>query len=107
EALACAALADRTIADSSALVVNVASSRRAYGKLLACYPGTMIEFSSQERDMLSLYAQHAAAVLDTATALDESARRHVQVSSLLSLSQALAQAGTSAEVADRLVAAVP
>ncbi len=106
EALACAALADRAIVDSSALVVDVASSRRAYGKLLACYPGT-IEFSSQEHEMLSLYAQHAAAVLDMATALDESARRHVQVSSLLSLSQALAQAGTSEEVAERLVAAVP
>ena len=106
EALACAALEERAIADSSALVVNVASSRRAYGKLLACYPGT-IEFSSQEREMLSLYAQHAAAVLDMATALDESARRHVQVSSLLSLSQALAQAGTSEEVAERLVVAVP
>jgi diguanylate cyclase (GGDEF)-like protein len=106
EALACAALEERAIADNSALVVDVVSSRRAYGKLLACYPGT-IEFSSQEREMLSLYAQHAAAVLDMATALDESARRHGQVSSLLSLSQALAQAGTSEEVAERLVVAVP
>jgi diguanylate cyclase (GGDEF)-like protein len=106
EELAYAALEERTIANSSALVVGVVSSRRAYGKLVACYPGA-IEFSSQEREMLRLYAQHAAAVLDMATALEESARRHAQVSSLLALSQALAQAGTSEELAERLVVAVP
>jgi diguanylate cyclase (GGDEF)-like protein len=90
----------------SALVVEVASSRRVYGKLIACYPQATA-FSSQEREMLTLYAKHAAAVLDTATALDDSARRHGQVSSLLSVAQALAQAGTSEEVAERLAVAVP
>jgi diguanylate cyclase (GGDEF)-like protein len=40
-------------------------------------------------------------------ALEESARRHEQVSSLLSLSQDLAQATTSEEVAARLTIAVP
>ena len=57
--------------------------------------------------MLGLYAKHAAAVLDMAFALQESAHRHGQVSPLLALSQALAQAGTSQEVAERLAAAVP
>jgi diguanylate cyclase (GGDEF)-like protein len=57
--------------------------------------------------MLGLYAKHAAAVLDMTTALQESAQRHDQVSSLLSLSHALAQAGTSEEVAERLAVAVP
>ena len=57
--------------------------------------------------MLGLYAKHAAAVLDMAVALQESARRHEQVSSLLSLAHALAEAGTSHEVAERLVVAVP
>jgi diguanylate cyclase (GGDEF)-like protein len=106
ESLACAALEGRTIEGHSALVAEVVSSRHAYGKLLACYPGR-IEFSSQERENLGLYAKHAAAVLDMATALDEGARRHTQVSSLLSLSQALAQAGTSEELAERLASAVP
>ena len=90
----------------STLVVAVSSSRRDYGRLIARYPGE-IQFSPQEREMLSLYAKHAAAVLDMATALEESARRHEQVSSLLALSHALAQAGTSEEVAERLAVAVP
>jgi diguanylate cyclase (GGDEF)-like protein len=104
--IALQALEGSASATHSILAVDVASRRRAYGKLIACYPGA-IEFSLQEREMLSLYAKHAAAVLDMATALDESAHRHEQVSSLLSLSQALAQAGTSEEVAERLAAAVP
>jgi diguanylate cyclase (GGDEF)-like protein len=92
--------------DDSMLVVAVRSSRCDYGKLIARYPGR-IQFFSQEREMLSLYAKHAAAVLDMAMALDESSRRHAEVSALLSLSQALAQAGTSEEVAERLAVAVP
>jgi diguanylate cyclase (GGDEF)-like protein len=88
------------------LAVEVASSRRHYGQLIAHYPGT-VRFFPQDREMLGLYAKHAAAVLDMAMALQESAQRHDQVSSLLSLSHALAQAGTSEEVAERLAAAVP
>jgi diguanylate cyclase (GGDEF)-like protein len=42
-----------------------------------------------------------------ATAAEESGRRHEQVSSLLALSHAVAQAGTSEEVARRLAVAVP
>jgi diguanylate cyclase (GGDEF)-like protein len=97
---------ENTHAGDGTLVVSVSSSRRDYGKLIARYPGT-IEFSPQEREILSLYARHAAAVLDMATALDESARRHDQVSALLALSRALARAGTSQEVAERLAIAVP
>lgn len=108
------AVQERTSALSdSTLVVDVTSSRRHYGQLIARYPGT-IEFFPQDEEMLSLYAKHAAAVLDMAMALRESARRHGQVSSLLSLSHsllslahALAQAGTSKEVAERLAVAVP
>ena len=92
--------------EDSMLVVDVTSSRRDYGRLIACYPGVN-QFFPQERETLSLYAKHAAAVLDMAVALNESALRHEQVSALLSLSHALAQAGTSAEVAERLAAAIP
>jgi len=104
--LAQATLQDDAADADSRLVVEVTSSRRHYGQLIARYP-TATQFFPQEREMLSLYAKHAAAVLDMATALEESARRHAQVSSLLSLSHALAQAGTSEEVAERLAAAVP
>ena len=92
--------------DDSMLVVDVTSSRRDYGQLIACYPGVN-QFFPQERQTLSLYAKHAAAVLDMAVALQESSLRHEQVSALLSLSHALAQAGTSVEVTERLAAAIP
>jgi diguanylate cyclase (GGDEF)-like protein len=104
-------LATKTLAGEdddggSALVVEVDSGRRSYGQLIARY-GSAVEFFPQEREMLSLYAKHAAAVLDMALALQESAHRHEQVSSLLTLSHALANAGTSLEVAERLAVAAP
>ncbi len=92
--------------DESMLVVDVTSSRRDYGQLIARYPSAS-RFLPQEKQLLGLYAKHAAAVLDMAVALKESALRHEQVSALLSLSRALAQAGTSAEVAERLAASIP
>ncbi len=106
EAVARAVLAGESSPDESTLAVDVGSSRRSYGQLIARYPGA-IEFFPQEREMLSLYAKHAAAVLDMALAFQESSQRHEQVSSLLALSNALANAGTSVEVAQRLAAAAP
>jgi diguanylate cyclase (GGDEF)-like protein len=100
------ALARGVPAGESTLVVEVTSARRQYGQLIARYPGE-VEFFAQEEELLRLYAKHAAAVLDMSMALQESARRHDQVSSLLSLSEALAQAATSEEVAERLTVAVP
>ncbi|HEY4450916.1 MAG TPA: diguanylate cyclase [Solirubrobacteraceae bacterium] len=106
DALARATLANKPTPTDSTLVVEVASSRRAYGQLIARYPGG-IAFFAQEREALELYAKHAAAVLDMALARQESVQRHEQVSSLLALSHALAAAGTSVEVAERLAAAIP
>jgi diguanylate cyclase (GGDEF)-like protein len=100
------ALAHGVSAGDTTLAVEVTSSRRHYGQLIAHYPGA-VEFFPQDREMLSLYAKHAAAVLDTAMALQESAQRHNQVNLLLSLSEALAQTGTSEEVAKRLAEAIP
>jgi diguanylate cyclase (GGDEF)-like protein len=104
--LALASLAHETPVEDSTLVVEVASARRRYGQLIARYPGG-VEFFPQERELLSLYAKHAAAVLDMSVALRQSTRRHEQVSSLLSLAHAVAEAGTSEEVAERLVVVVP
>ena len=104
--LAKATLEDGAPASGSTLVVEVASSRSHYGQLIAHYPGT-VQFFPQDREMLGLYAKHAAAVLDMATALAESAERHDQVNSLLTLSRTLAQAGTSEEIAKRLAIAIP
>ena len=106
------ALADRLLEDpieslpQSWLVVDVASERRAYGRLAAMYPDGQ-RFLPQERDLLSTYAQLAAGVLDGATALRESRRRQEESRSLLALARALAVAGTSDEVAERLSAAIP
>jgi diguanylate cyclase (GGDEF)-like protein len=104
--LATAVLAQEPADGDSILAVDVASARRQYGQLIARYPGT-VEFFPQDHELLSLYAKHAAAVLDMSVALEQSTRRHEQVSALLSLSSAVAQAGTSEEVAERLVAVVP
>jgi diguanylate cyclase (GGDEF)-like protein len=106
EALRIAETADAGDERSGAmLAVTVASSRRDYGRLVAVHPAGM-RFFPQEKQLLSLYAKHAAAVLDTAIALDEASRRHRDVSALLSLSQQLAQAGTTDEIAARLSEAV-
>jgi diguanylate cyclase (GGDEF)-like protein len=104
--LAGATLSHEAQEGDSLLVVEVTSARRRYGQLIARYPGE-VEFFAGEEELLRLYAKHAAAVLDMSMALQESARRHDQVSSLLSLSEALAQAATSADVAERLIATVP
>jgi diguanylate cyclase (GGDEF)-like protein len=80
------------------LSVDVASSRRQYGRLFALHPaGT--SFFPQEKQLLTLYAKHAAAVLDMALALRESSRRHEHVSALLSLSQSMGSAESTEAVA--------
>jgi diguanylate cyclase (GGDEF)-like protein len=90
----------------SALIARVASSRQEYGLLIALNTEGA-QFFPQERELLELYARHAAAVLDMAMALDESDRRHRAVSALLALSQELAQGGSGQDFAERLAAAVP
>jgi diguanylate cyclase (GGDEF)-like protein len=88
------------------LVVPVRSNRSEYGRLLALR-GTGQSFLAQERELFEVYAHYAATALDGASALMEAKRRSEQSSALLSLARALAAAGTSAEIAHRLAAAVP
>ena len=90
----------------SCLAVPVRSSRRDYGRLVAMHDHGG-RFFDHERTLLELYARYAAAALDSATALAEAKRRHEQANALLRLARALASAGTSGEVAQRLVDAVP
>jgi diguanylate cyclase (GGDEF)-like protein len=97
-----AAIAERLLADEteeSWLVVPVRSNRRDYGRLLAMNEGGR-PFFAQERELLEVYARYAASALDNATALTEARE-------LLELARALAAAGTSREVAQRLAEAVP
>ena len=88
------------------LVVPVRSKRRDYGRLLAASDGDE-RFFPQERELLEVYARYAATALDGAAALMEANRRYHQSSALLELARALATAGTSNEVAQRLADAVP
>jgi diguanylate cyclase (GGDEF)-like protein len=88
------------------LVVPVRSGRRDYGRLLALY-GDDRSFFAEERGLLEVYARYAASALDSATALIEAKERYGQSSALLSLARALADAGTSDEIAKRLAVEVP
>src|SRR5437588_2493923 len=69
--LATAVLAQEPAEGDSILAVDVASARREYGQLIARFPGA-VEFFPQDQDLLSLYAKHAAAVLDMSVALEQS-----------------------------------
>jgi diguanylate cyclase (GGDEF)-like protein len=88
------------------LVVPVRSSRRDYGRLLALYDEGR-RFFAEERELLEVYARYAASALDSATALMEAKQRYGQSSALLALARAVADAGTSGEIALRLADAVP
>ena len=98
-------LADEVDADPTRLVADVASMSRHYGRIVAVSPGGA--FFPHERELLEVYASYAATALDTATALEESRRQHARSKALLELSQAVAAAGRSDEVAQQLVDAVP
>jgi diguanylate cyclase (GGDEF)-like protein len=104
--LAYAELQGEDTLGESALRARVVSSRCDYGELVALNPAGM-GFFPQEQQLLTLYARHAAAVLDMTTALENSAKRSEQVAALLSLAHALAQAGTRETIAARLAEAVP
>jgi len=88
------------------LVVPVRSKRQDYGRLLALNERDR-GFFPQERELFEVYARYAASALDGATALVEAKERYDQSSALLDLARALAEAGTSGEVARRLADAVP
>jgi len=88
------------------LVVPVRSDRRSYGRLVAAFDeGT--SFFPEERELLEIFASYAASALDGAVAVNEAKRRYDESSALLKLARALASAGTSTEIAQRLSEAVP
>ena len=106
QAAATALLADENPgADPTRLVADVASMTRRYGRLMAVSPAGA--FFPHERELLEVYASYAATALDTATALDDSRRQYARSRALLELSQAVATAGRSEDVAQKLVDAVP
>ncbi len=88
------------------LAVPIRSGRSDYGTLVAAYPEHSC-FLPGERELLEVYARYAASALDGASALLEAKSRYGQSSALLALARVLAAAGTSSEIARRLVESVP
>jgi diguanylate cyclase (GGDEF)-like protein len=111
------AIAERAFAmdavPESWCVAEIKSRHRDYGRLVAMYHEGA-EFFPQERELLELYARYAATALDSATALleardnrDEAQRRNEEARALLDLARRLASAGSSDQIASRLVDAIP
>lgn len=94
-------------------IAEIRSGHRDYGRLVAMYPEGA-QFFPQERELLELYARYAATALDSATALlaaqtnrDQAQRRHQEARTLLELARRLASAGSTEQIASRLVDAIP
>jgi diguanylate cyclase (GGDEF)-like protein len=83
------------------LVIEVASSRRKYGRLAAFHDAD--PFFAMEEELLGAYARSAAAALDAATALDQARRRGAATAALLRLARSLAEPASPRRIA-RLVA---
>lgn len=88
------------------LVEEVASDGRAYGWLVAMYPRGSTP-TEMERRLLGAYARHAAAALEAVASLEGARRDRDVAQGLLGLADALAQAGSRTDVAERLAAALP
>jgi diguanylate cyclase (GGDEF)-like protein len=88
------------------LVAHVRSPLQDYG-VLAAISDTPSGFFAQESELFSVYARYAATVLDRATSLLDVQSSRDEARALLELSRALAASGGSAEVAERLIAAIP
>ena len=93
-------------AGGSRLIVDIASSRRRYGRLAAVFPPGVRYFDS-ERRMLGLYAGYAAAALDMVSALEEARRSDATARALLGLATSLSQVTTTDGVAQLLADTAP
>ncbi|MDJ0378781.1 EAL domain-containing protein [Cryobacterium sp. PH31-L1] len=91
---------------SSAVVVDVASTRRIHGRLAALYP-TGQKPMDADRALLEAYASHAAAALDLFTAVEDSRREMGRSAALLQLAQELATAESTTGVAEIVAEALP
>jgi len=89
-----------------AVVVDVASSRRAHGRLAALYPNDG-DTMGDEASLLAAYAGHAAAALDLLIALDEAREEADRAGALLALAHELAETADFAAVSAVVSEALP
>lgn len=90
----------------SRLVVDVTAAGTRFGRLGAFFP-TGHRFLPTEHRLLAAYAGHAAAALQAAAAMADRQRQVETNAALLDLAASLAEVTTTAQVAARLVEAVP
>jgi GGDEF domain-containing protein len=91
--------------DPSCLVVDVASTRRHYGRF-AAFNDEGGRFFPQELSILASYARLAAAALDSAAAVEDIRRQAATAQALLQLSTALAEVVSTDDMAVKLAQAV-
>ena len=89
-----------------AVVVDVASARRAHGRLAALY-GPGYGAVGDEASMLAAYAGHAAAALDLLIALDHARLEAGRASALLDVAHELAAASDAPAIAGVVAEALP
>jgi uncharacterized protein (TIGR02265 family) len=89
-----------------AVVVDVASARRAHGRLAAVYRAD-VRGTTDERAVLAAYAGHAAAALDLLFALDEARLEASRSGALLELAHELAATSDAGEVCEVVAGALP
>ncbi|MEP6623544.1 MAG: GGDEF domain-containing protein [Acidimicrobiia bacterium] len=87
------------------IVIEVASSRRIYGRLAAYSDGHT--FFAHEERLLAAYARSAAAALDAATALESARRRGAATGALLGLARSLAEPANPQRIARLVASAMP
>ena len=92
--------------DRSHLVVDIASPRRHYGRLIE-FPSPDADLSAWETQVLNLYAEYAATALDVFSVLTEAKRSDATARTLLSFSESLSRVTTLAELVQLLADTVP
>ncbi|MCU1375000.1 MAG: hypothetical protein JWO68_2286 [Actinomycetia bacterium] len=86
-------------------VIDIESRRGRYGRLAVVHE--LPTHAHHQRQALEAYGRVAAAALDSTLVLEEAARQADMATALLRLSLSLAEIGTTDEMAQRLVDAVP
>lgn len=94
------------IDDRSIGVAPIASPRQHYGHLIAVTPAEA-PFSDTEMRMLSSYAGHATAAIESTAALAEARTARDGAEALLGLARKLSGVGSTQEIAQRIAEAAP
>jgi diguanylate cyclase (GGDEF)-like protein len=93
-------------AGGTRMVVDIASGRHRYGRLVALLPAGSPVPTAEAR-LLRLYADHAATALDVFGVLDDARRSDATARTLLSFAESLSQVTTPADLVQLLADTVP